>query len=101
MTSDSRTQLNIYSWKTGDLTYCSRGESLSDFADYDNKQTRINLDRGLLNSKIGYYLSHYQYGQKFVWIDADMLLVLEYDMKMAEAFAPVLKDTLAYLHARP
>ena len=98
----STEQLQQQNWNFERVSaYDGRGKALSDFADYDDKQTRINLGRSLLSSEIGCYLSHYKCAQKFLETDADMLVVLEDDMKMAEAFAPVVKDTLAYLHAHP
>lgn len=98
----STQQLNHIDWPFERVSaYDGRGKALSEFENYDDKQTRSNLGRSLLNSEIGCYLSHYQCAQKFLETDADMLVVLEDDMKMTDSFKPVINQTLAYLHAHP
>ena len=98
----STQQLNHIDWSFERVSaYDGRGKTLSEFKDYDDQQARKNLGRSLLNAEIGCYLSHYQCAQKFLDTDADMLVVLEDDMKMAESFKPVIDQTLAYLHANP
>lgn len=98
----STQQLNHIDWPFERVSaYDGRGKALSEFKNYDDKQTRRNLGRSLLNSEIGCYLSHYRCAQKFLETDADMLVVLEDDMKMTDSFKPIINQTLAYLHAHP
>lgn len=98
----STQQLNHIDWPFERVSaYDGRGKALSEFENYDDKQTRSNLGRSLLNSEIGCYLSHYRCAQKFLETDADMLVVLEDDMKMTDSFKPIINQTLAYLHAHP
>ena len=98
----SAKQLDAIDWPYERFSaYDGRGKSLSDFEDYDDALARENLGRGLLNSEVGCYLSHYQCAEKFLETDADMLVVLEDDMKMANSFKPVIDQTLAYLDANP
>lgn len=98
----SKQQLAAIDWPFERISaYDGRGKALSEFADYEDQQTRSNLGRSLLNSEIGCYLSHYQCAKQFLETDADMLVVLEDDMKMAESFKTVINQTLAYLHAHP
>ena len=95
-------QLNSIDWPFERVSaFDGRGKSLSSFEDYDDSQTRKNLGRSLLSSEIGCYLSHYKCAQQFLETDADILVVLEDDMKMADSFKPVIDQTLAYLNANP
>lgn len=98
----SRQQLNNIGWSFERIAaYDGRGKALSEFIDYDDKRARSNLGRSLLNSEIGCYLSHYQCAQKFLETDADILVVLEDDMKMTSSFKPVIDKALTYLHTHP
>ena len=98
----STQQLNHLDWPFERVSaYDGRGKALSEFENYDDKKTRSNLGRSLLNSEIGCYLSHYRCAQKFLETDADMLVVLEDDMKMTDSFKPIINQTLTYLHAHP
>ena len=81
--------------------YDGRGKNLSDFADYDDSQTRKNLGRSLLSSEIGCYLSHYKCAEQFLQTDADFLVVLEDDMTLSTNFKTIINETLAFLHAHP
>ena len=98
----SKQQLNNIDWPFERVAaYDGRGKDLSEFVNYNDKQARSNLGRSLLNSEIGCYLSHYQCAQQFLATDADMLVVLEDDMKMTDSFKSVINQTLAYLHDHP
>ncbi|MGP5645267.1 glycosyltransferase family 25 protein [Psychrobacter celer] len=98
----SKQQLNNIDWPFERIAaYDGRGKSLSSFEDYDDSQTRKNLGRSLLSSEIGCYLSHYKCAQQFLETDADILVVLEDDMKMADSFKHVIDQTLAYLDTNP
>lgn len=98
----SKQQLNNIDWPFERVAaYDGRGKDLSEFVNYNDKQARSNLGRSLLNSEIGCYLSHYQCAQQFLATDADMLVVLEDDMKMTDSFKSVINETLAYLHDHP
>lgn len=81
--------------------YDGRGKALSDFADYDDQQTRKNLGRSLLSSEIGCYLSHYQCVERFLQTDADFLVVLEDDMTLTADFKIIVTETLNFLYANP
>ena len=98
----SKQQLGNIDWSFERVSaYDGRGKDLSEFVNYDDIQARSNLGRSLLNSEIGCYLSHYQCAQKFLETDADILVVLEDDMKMTNSFQSVINQTLAYLHTHP
>lgn len=98
----STKQLQQQNWEFERVSaYDGRGKALSDFTDYDDNLARKNLGRSLLSSEIGCYLSHYQCAEQFLETDANMLVVLEDDMKMADSFKPVIESTLAYLHDHP
>ena len=81
--------------------YDGRGKALSDFADYDDQQTRKNLGRSLLSSEIGCYLSHYQCAERFLQTDADFLVVLEDDMTLSADFKTIVTEILDFLYADP
>lgn len=92
-------QLEQINWPFERISaYDGRGKDLTDFVDYDDKQARKNLGRSLLNAEIGCYLSHYQCAQKFLKTDADILVVLEDDLKMSDNFETIVNGVLEYLH---
>lgn len=92
-------QLNSIDWPFERVSaFDGRGKDLTDFVDYDDKQARKNLGRSLLNAEIGCYLSHYQCAQKFLKTDADILVVLEDDLKMSDNFETTVNGVLEYLH---
>lgn len=92
-------QLEQINWPFERISaYDGRGKDLTDFVDYDDKQARKNLGRSLLNAEIGCYLSHYQCAQKFLKTDADILVVLEDDLKMSDNFETTVNGVLEYLH---
>ena len=95
-------QLEQIKWPFERLpAYDGRGKDLSDFDNYDDEQARKRLGRSLLNAEIGCYLSHYQCAQKFLETDADMLVVLEDDLKLSDDFATTVNGILKYLYNHP
>lgn len=81
--------------------YDGRGKNLSEFKDYDDRQTRKNLGRSLLSSEIGCYLSHYKCVEKFLQTNADFLIVLEDDMILSISFKEVMNKILDFLYTHP
>ena len=81
--------------------YDGRGKALSEFPDYNESQTQKLLGRTLLNSELGCYLSHYGCVEQFLRSDADYLVVLEDDMKIATDFQQRVDEILTYLHQHP
>lgn len=77
--------------------YDGRGKELSHFEQYDDVKARAYLGRSLLNAELGCYLSHYGCVEKFLQTDADYLVVLEDDMKIADNFSQELQHVLNYL----
>lgn len=95
-------QLNQINWPFERVAACDgRGKNLSDFTDYDDKQTRRNLGRSLLSSEIGCYLSHYKCAEQFLQTDADFLIVLEDDMTLSTNFKKVVSEAIDFLYAHP
>lgn len=92
-------QLDQIDWPFERISaFDGRGKSLSSFEDYDDNQTRKNLGRSLLSSEIGCYLSHYNCAQQFLETDADILVVLEDDMKISADFKTIVNQTLDFLY---
>lgn len=77
--------------------YDGRGKELSHFQQHDDAKTRQFLGRSLLNAELGCYLSHFGCAEKFLKTDADYLVVLEDDMKIADNFKTELEQILNYL----
>ena len=74
-----------------------RGKALTEFKYYNDKKAKQVMGRSLLNAEIGCYLSHVGCIQKFLASDADYLIVLEDDMKLANDFKTTLDKVLEYL----
>ena len=91
-------QLNKVNWPFERYAaYDGRGKDLSHFDQYDDAKARQFLGRSLLNAELGCYLSHYGCVKKFLETDADYLVVLEDDMKIADNFKTELEQVLSYL----
>jgi len=95
-------QLNRINWPFERFAaYDGRGMALADFEYYNDQQANNILGRSLLNSEVGCYLSHYNCVAQFLRTDADMLVVLEDDMKMVDSFKVIMDKTIDYLYANP
>lgn len=95
-------QLNHIDWPFERVpAYDGRGKPLADFERYNDQQAKANLGRSLLNSEIGCYLSHYQCVQRFLQSDADVLIVLEDDLRLTVDFQTVMPQLLDFLDNNP
>ena len=74
-----------------------RGKSLDTFETYNDDKAQKVMGRSLLNGEIGCYLSHVGCIQKFLTTDADYLVVLEDDMKLADDYKKSIDEILKFL----
>lgn len=76
-----------------------RGRELNEFESYNDEKAKKIMGRSLLNGEIGCYLSHVGCIQKFLSSDADYLVVLEDDMKLANNYKKTLDQVLDFLNS--
>lgn len=74
-----------------------RGKPLEAFETYNDDKAKQVMGRSLLNGEIGCYLSHVGCIQKFLATDADYLVILEDDMKLAGDYKKSIDEILDFL----